>query len=829
MAQYEIQRLPGAPKEKGSIKPGLPLLSWLDVQRLHNNVIIRLNGVALHDEFDLSYKIQLDDRLQVFDQPKSSGGLLGTLLNPLEHLNPISFTKKVMGSLIKTPDVSAPAAATGESSNNDLTWQTNRARLYKGRPNIYGQVRAYPDLIQEALYEYIDNNKYITEWFEVGYGRYTISSVRYSESNLGALAGASYTAYQPGQNIGIMNVGYQFDDIDGEEVPGLNEGADFPAETATSSSIASGNLIDSQLVVKQLANVDNFSYFADLALPHAVSFVVNVSYQGSSGTVTKDVTGYGDIISAESSIDPGDSQVYYTFIIGNLSGGEITSLPADTIINLTKFVLNDQSALVIGPAFSPIPSEQLWVHVQTQLGATAGVSKYRIKFWKVDDNNNAIPGTQEQHDYEHDNNFQVTAKTYRDTYKYVPSAGEGRYAVTIERTNNSNDANVVTLMAIHAVNVRQNVIYPDDTMIMVRLKGSNTSNTNREQKYNLLAQRNVISYNTETGEVDYTLRPSRRFADAVLHEWLIVSKQPLQRLDVAALYGIQESISDEQLSYFDYTFSDASQPLEERIQTICDVARVSFNYVGDVLTFWRDEAVSYPAAVFARSNMLWDDYGISYSMSLPNGYDGIALDYTDPITNDKAYIYLSVSSTGIVEVGSATVNAMTISLAGCRNKPQAMDRAYLEARRLLHSRVAMTVRVFETTQVVRGAVVQAPDMYDNVQQTGYLTGRDGDVFYTSEQIAFDGEMFVVMTDSLGNFKGRFLASPVAGNAKAFSAVAGAFDINIYDYVTVQVPSRYFIASSHELNATLWRVDSAKPNGDDTQTLSLSEYSDSIYE
>ncbi|STW38554.1 Uncharacterised protein [Klebsiella pneumoniae] len=56
--------------------------------------------------------------------------------------------------------------ATGESPNNDLTGQTNRARLYKGRPNIYGQCRVFPDLIQEALFEFVDNNKQLTEWFE---------------------------------------------------------------------------------------------------------------------------------------------------------------------------------------------------------------------------------------------------------------------------------------------------------------------------------------------------------------------------------------------------------------------------------------------------------------------------------------------------------------------------------------------------------------------------------------------------------------------------------------------------------------------------------------
>ncbi|MEX0549051.1 host specificity factor TipJ family phage tail protein [Raoultella terrigena] len=831
MAMYEVQRLPGAPKEKGRISAGLPLVRWLDSLKLHNNVVIRLNGRELDDDFDVSYRIMPDDLIQVFDQPKGGSFIKGSaiILGAFTYKSDMKIIGKVLGALVQSPDASASSVATGESSNNDLTGQTNKARLYKGRPNIYGQVRSYPDLIQEALYEYIDDNKYITEWFEVGYGKYTISSVRYSESNLGSLSGASYTPYQPGETIGVMNVGYQFDDIDGEEVPGPNESDDFPAETATSTSIVSGAFIDGQLVIKQLANVDNFAYFADLAFPHSVSFVINVSYAGSGGTVTKDVTGYGDIWSAEQVIDPVDSQVYYNFIIGNLSGGEITSLPADTVINLTKFVLNDMQALVIGPAFSPIEAEQLWVHVQTQLGATAGESSYLIKFWKVDENNNAIPGTAESFAYTLDNDFQVTTKNYRKTYKYTPAAGAGRYAVTIERTNNSNDSNVVTLMAIHAVNVRENVVYPDDTIISVRLKGSNTSNTNREQKYNLLAQRNTITYNTSTGLVDYTLRPSRRFADAVLHEWLVVGGQELSRIDVATLYSIQSSFTDEQLSYFDYTFSDASQSIGERIQTICDAARVNFNYVGDMLTFWRDEAVVTPDAIYARSNMLWDGYGISYAMTLPSGYDGIALDYTDPVTNDKAYIYLSVDQDGIAEVDDATVNAMTVSLLGCRNKPQALDRAYLEARKLLYSRLSMTATVFETTQVVRGAVVQLPDMYDNAQQTGYLTGRNGDIFSTSERIDFGGgDLWVVITDSLGNYHGRWRAYPVDGNNKAFTAAADGFDINIYDGSEVQVASRYFIATDTELNSTIWRVETAKPNGDDTQTLTLSEYSDSIY-
>ncbi|MFV0610990.1 phage tail protein, partial [Klebsiella aerogenes] len=235
MVRYELQRLPGAPKQYGTTATGTELIALLDSLRLHNNVKVRLNGRELNDDFDLSFKLRAGYVVAVFDQPES-GGLLKTLLNPVEHLNPIRFTKKVMSGLTGQQTASSPSISTGESPNNDATGQTNRARLYKGRPNIYGQCRVYPDLIQQALFEYIDNNKYITEWFEVGYGKYTISSVRYSESNLGSLAGASYQIFDPGATIGTIDVGYQFDDVDNEEVPGLNESEDFPAQTATTTA-----------------------------------------------------------------------------------------------------------------------------------------------------------------------------------------------------------------------------------------------------------------------------------------------------------------------------------------------------------------------------------------------------------------------------------------------------------------------------------------------------------------------------------------------------------------------------------------------------------------
>ncbi|HBU7418066.1 TPA: MoaD/ThiS family protein, partial [Klebsiella pneumoniae] len=371
MVRYELQRLPGAPLQRGTVDAGTTLVSLLDSLQLHRDVIVKLNGRALPDDYDISRPLRSGDVVAVFDQPEGGvGKLITMILRPVTKI--LSGALKVFG-LSNKPSASV-SVATGESPNNDLTGQTNRARLYKGRPNIYGQCRVFPDLIQEALFEFVDNNKQLTEWFEVGYGRYTISSIRYSESNLGSLAGASSAIFNPGDVIGTIEVGYQFDDVDNETVPGLNESQDFPAQTATTTAPTSVAIESNQLKAVVLSNDDNFSYFAALAVPHPVSFLINATWNDGGTSVTRNVTGAGNIISSESFIGD-DTLSYTTFYIGELSG-EITSLPGNAVINPTLFTLNDQTPLVIGPSVSPIVSTQVWVHVLVQLGATAGTTQY---------------------------------------------------------------------------------------------------------------------------------------------------------------------------------------------------------------------------------------------------------------------------------------------------------------------------------------------------------------------------------------------------------------------------------------------------------------------
>ncbi|WP_200781096.1 hypothetical protein, partial [Klebsiella oxytoca] len=54
MVRYELQRLPGAPLQRGAVVSGTTLISLLDSLQLHRDVVVKLNGRALPDDYDIS-------------------------------------------------------------------------------------------------------------------------------------------------------------------------------------------------------------------------------------------------------------------------------------------------------------------------------------------------------------------------------------------------------------------------------------------------------------------------------------------------------------------------------------------------------------------------------------------------------------------------------------------------------------------------------------------------------------------------------------------------------------------------------------------------------
>ncbi|WP_227719891.1 host specificity factor TipJ family phage tail protein [Yersinia proxima] len=821
MPQIEIQRVPGSPKERVTVDSGVDFFEWFDAQDFHCDVDIVINGRKLSEDDELSFPLCENHRIQIFDQPK---GFIGDILKPVFKLVTKVFSWLGMGT--GGASFSVAESNTKDSPNNKLTGQTNVARTYQARPDVYGQVRSYPDLIQESMFEFIDNIKYVTEWMNFGLGNYTVTSVRYSESNLTSLAGASYQIFPPGTVIPVINEGFEFDDVDGQEIPGPNESDSFPAYTATSTNVVDGVYAGGQISVR-IKKQSEFDYFYDITKPRAVTFVINVTYATASGNVTRDVEITADLFQATLTDDGAiiSPQYFYTFYFKNLTGADANTTPTTATVNSTKLIINDNQPLVMGPYFAPIPGNQLWVHFQAQQ-ANEATATYTVVYWKVDDDNAQVAPSQT---YSGSISNNSGGQDFRfQTIKLIPTAGYGRYAVQVTRTNNSSDSNSLQLAEVHSVRVRNNEVHTNDTLVRVIVRATEQATGARQRKYNALINRHTITYNLSTRVVDYTLRPSRSFADAVAHTWLIIGRQAPSTIDLYELYSIAASLPDSRLGYFDYTFDDEDISLGDRVQTICDAARVIAFMDDGVLSFVRDQKVDFPMASFNRSNMHSDEYSITYDMTMPGGNDGVELEYVSPTTNKKTFIRYRITATGIVE--QAAESPIKIKLLGCRNEYQARDRALLEVNRLIHSRIRMACKVFadgEYTYV--GMMIQAADSYDENQQAGYIVQRSGDLFNTNENIKFDGDMYVVITDDTGYTSNRYRAYPRDDTSMGFISGIPDIPLNIWDGDEVQSSSRYIIATLTELDSTLWTVTEKKPNSDGTTSLTLAEYSDKTYE
>ncbi|MBQ0262600.1 MoaD/ThiS family protein [Providencia rettgeri] len=817
MPIVEIQRIAGTPKERVDLTVGSFFYSdFLVHQQLHSDVVILVNGRELQEDDELDFEITPTHFIQVFDQPK---GVIGDILNPVFNL----VTKVFSFLAPKTPSFSAAESNVKDSPNNRLTGQTNVARAYQARPEIHGQVRAFPDLIQQSMFEYNNNLKTVTEWLNIGIGEYKTESIRFAESDFTAMAGASYKIYKPKEVIPLINEGFEFPDIDGQELPGPNESKDIPQQTATANEVVSGEIKGGEAAIK-IVKQDEFEYFYELTKPRSISMTVNVSYDTPQGSVTKDVKIDAQLVDAKESDDGSliNPVEYYEFFFTNLSGTDLAQLPPNAVVNTTKFILYDNQFLTVGPFFSPVDGDQMWIHLQAQLGSGDNCNA-TVEIWKINTDNEEIAGTRQSFNTALSANN--GARVYYKTDKVTLNAGRGRYAVQLTRRNNSSDQSIMKIENAHIVRVRENVVFENDTIVNVSVRATEAPTGARERKYNLLATRMHISYDRASKKVDYTLRPSRSFADTVLHTWLITAGESEKNIDIDGLYRIYDSLPDERLGYFDYTFDDEDISLGQRIETICNAARVTAYYDNAVLTFSREQSSEFPMTTFNRSNITGNDIKISYDMSMPSGYDGIELEYVEPVRNKKDYIRFRVDENGITEGLSRTPNK--IVLQGCRNRYQALDRALLEANRLIHQRTSISLTTLaDGGNVYPSDMVLIADTYDSNQQAGYITERNGEAFTTSEKIKFDEEMWVYLTDSMGYTTQKFKAEQRLDTEFGFIAsVPEDIELNFYDGYQKQSPSRYVIATSVELENIKWVITDKRPLGGERYTITATEYFD----
>lgn len=786
-----------------------------------------------------------------FNSKPNESDLLVVSVRP-QGLDPVSWVYIAVAAVAAAASYVLAARSLGnlgdtsgkQSPNSQFTGQTNAARLYSQRPDIYGKVRAYPDLVGEALLEYVNNKKVLTHYFNIGLGYYDLTQFRFSDSALATFQESTYTVYQPGEVNPIVREQFSFPEIDssGTELKGLNEVEEDPLapnyNATPVSTTLDGSLLFSVVYSNPTPGIDPSSggggqlgawyngRTIDNKIPaEAIKF--NYSMQNSFGATQpfEYVASFANI-----SYDSGTD----TFTVSSPDfQGETTGF-----VNFTGNVkITETEALYVGWFLSTVECTELWFNTVFRRGLK-GEAVIEFEYQPCDSAGTPSGAALSAVATYNDDTFDDKSFTFK-----VQSLPLSYYRVRARRTNNSNDdgSSQSTLESIAAIRVKTNVVHPEDTTLTIQSTAGNAE-TGTEMKFNVMASRKMIWWDGSTirgwnaatkTEIPSDLRASEFAADGILHNYIVMGGGSVDEIDVGELYAIHDKVYaiNPELTKCSITFDDADQALGDRVKTLALLLDVETSYDGIKEFFVRDEPRSIVVAQFDAYNLADDQYSKTYSFMLKDQYTGVRLEWVDVSDkNKKRYINLALDGSGNI-IESDSFHPKEIKFLGCGNETQAMHRAKLEFNKLIYQNESVTFNVVDDGFIPRfGDMVRFVEYADEYVVNGEVIGIYGNT-YTSSAWLGDLESGVTYWATCTKANGQTtewveIASLDEQSFTTTSPMAGAY---VADQIGSQVGSRFIIRTTAEKEADLYVITDKQPSSDGTVKISCINYDERTYQ
>lgn len=743
------------------------------------------------------------------------------------------------------PSVPGDAGQTKESPNNSFAGQTNVARLYQAYPLIFGSPKAFPDLGGEAVTEYVDNVKIVKQFMCIGVGLFDVTAIRAGETPLLNFDGAAYNIIEPidkNATVPELTVSFETNEVDGQELLGLNEGEDgdiFTAMPQNTVGVTSYVSTFFQFAVDQDAQSDLMKIAFDAA--GVGTYFVEVSYLRetlSSGVPTfVNAKGSGLMLNMDLIADVGGD--YYQIGVESFTG-----IKSDTVIPDYNgpFTAIEKQGSIVGPIKTAIECEELWFNIIFRRGLK-GTVDIDIRTQELDGlyGNPIGPITTTSINFTED-----TLDSQFFTHKEVLAA-KSFYQFTVQRTNNASQSaskpDIAQLEEVSSINKFTNKSFGNVSLLEVEVPATQNATSLRESKINLSLTAKVITY--ASGVINYTPTASRRAADALLHLYVDFFGLDPNTLALDELYEIQDRLDsiNPALATFDFTFDDIDVSLDERMDAILQVMRCHKWLDGDVYRFTRDEAREFEATLITRKDITASDdreYSLSYNPQLLETFDSVKVEYIDAALNKKAYIFRtydpnSPDKKNPIIIDGAGRNPRSMQLAGCQEKYNAINRAELEIRKLIYQRWNLTDTMLPSGMLLdKGDMVLYADQYNIGSNLfdGEILSVNGNVATTSEGIEFvvglSYQVHYTLDD--GTQVGPFPISPVASQPFKFNcdSLSQAYVKDSILGFAIQTGSRYIISTFEELDASKWTIVDKSASRGNVQ-ISMVNYDDKVFQ
>ncbi|MCK4621330.1 MAG: hypothetical protein KAT62_03845, partial [Desulfuromonadales bacterium] len=442
--------------------------------------------------------------------------------------------------LMPIPDLGGLGRGQKRSPNNALSGQTNIARLLDRVPEIFGQVRSYPDLIAPTVSEFINHVKFQSEYLCVGRGFFDLADFKSGDTLISAIPGSSATAYEPGTAPAEVLKTRQSNEVSGQELVAPNEVAQTLLDTTYTVTYAAGT---------DKATITDPAGLAWEGLSASDTINASELYAATGGT---------DYLLDGAYVIDTVSATQIVLLAAAAENGNWTNFNAITenVLLITGstgleplIALPDQVS-VRGPFVIPGSNNfEVWLDITAPKGLARGkeLNKtldvvLKFTFEEIDDLD-APTGPS------FIKNITVSDKS-RDprfwTYKIGTADGlaEGqRYQVTGERLTESDPESGRRLEDVRWSRLAgiENITAPDTTRttrVVIETQATQQVAALQERKFNVSATRKTVTWdgaqvlgNRWAGD---GLVASRRMADAFLHYFLEekLAARPLSALDV---------------------------------------------------------------------------------------------------------------------------------------------------------------------------------------------------------------------------------------------------------------------------------------------------------
>lgn len=703
-----------------------------------------------------------------------------------------------------------------ESPNQRLTGQTNLARVYEALPDVYGKYRVWPDLIQQSSYEYIDNLRVVTEWLNISRGIGTVEAVRYADTAVDTMAGATWTAYYPSAGPdGLYEHGatdlpsitetYDSPEVNGQELPYAQA---WPEQTATATLEANHPDYTFTIVVAVSPIWDKL-----LSIAGTGSAVVDFFHHGGADHFFQTCT-FDSYTTAS-----GEYTLHFTSPVqwvGNHSESVNASIRPIGV-----------DYTWVGPYALPAAGDGIVLQIQFPRGLNASL-QFTAEYWEIDEAGAQIGATLTSVFVLSGGSVDVQYRTHKI------SVAEGRYKFRIKRDAVQIGANDLAKMEEASASKFYPVkTVPGCTIIKVVTTATKQATSGSERRFNCEFTRHIVGI----GSLDHA--PSRNFGRAITHMWLVAGREA-DGVDADSLMAINAKHGeDSPLLRFDYLFSNRDVALGSRMQMAANAARCRVYREGRQWVTVRDEAQAYPLIQLDYRNLsAAGETSISESGHMPASEDGVEVEYTDEDGKTRAYVRLLITGSGGIVSGSGT-SPRKVVLTGCRTQAQATDRAHLEARKILYQRRRVTeTALMDVTTTPIGSLVRwvDPDDFlgDDGLQAGEVLAANGLTLTTSEPLHWLGESSgrISVTAIDGKPSAPVLCYPLTDSD--YGCTVATLPDGLYVHTGArQAGSRYAFApgiTGAELEAAgLYVIESKKPDGGGNVQVELVNYDPRIYE